>query len=120
LVIPFGLVVLDVLRDGAPEMPLPDRNQPVEAFFFDRPHEALCMSVRIRRTRRGQDHPNASITESTPPVSRSQIKRYGGGIAPLWAIVSVRTACCMNNASGCGVDPRIGTRREAKSMTNTV
>jgi hypothetical protein len=26
----------------------------------------------------------------------------------------------MNSASGCGVDPRISTRRDAKSITNTV
>jgi len=36
------------------------------------------------------------------------------------AIVKVRTTCCMDGASGCGGDPRICTRREAKSMTNTV
>ena len=35
LVIPFFVVVLDVLRHGPPEVQLPDRNQPVEAFFFD-------------------------------------------------------------------------------------
>jgi hypothetical protein len=39
LVIPFGVLVLDVLRYGAPEVPFPDRNQPVQAFFFDRPHD---------------------------------------------------------------------------------
>jgi hypothetical protein len=67
-VIPFGVVVLDVHRDGASEVPLPDRNQPVEAFFFDRPHETLRASVRIRRARSGQDDPDASVTESTPYV----------------------------------------------------
>jgi hypothetical protein len=35
LVIPFAVVVLDVLRHGPPEMPVSDRNQPIEAFFFD-------------------------------------------------------------------------------------
>jgi len=28
--------------------------------------------------------------------------------------VSVRTTCCMNNASGCVVEPRICTRRDAE------
>ena len=41
LVIPFAVIMLDVLRHGPPEMPLPDRNQLVETFFFDRPHEAF-------------------------------------------------------------------------------
>ena len=47
--IPFAVVVLDVLCDRPPEMPLPDRNQPVQAFFFDRPHEAYrptCGALR--------------------------------------------------------------------------
>ena len=35
LVIPFFVVMLDGLRHGRPEVPLPDRNQPVQAFFFD-------------------------------------------------------------------------------------
>jgi hypothetical protein len=34
LVIPFAVVVLDVLRHGTPEVPLADPNQPVQAFFF--------------------------------------------------------------------------------------
>jgi hypothetical protein len=29
-------MVLDVLRDRPPEMPIPDRNQSVQAFFVDR------------------------------------------------------------------------------------
>ena len=32
LVVPFSVIVRDVLRHGAPEMPLPDRNQPVQTF----------------------------------------------------------------------------------------
>ena len=48
LMVPFSVVVGDVLRHRAPEMLLPDRNQPVEAFFFDRPHKALGVGVRIR------------------------------------------------------------------------
>jgi hypothetical protein len=39
LVVPFSMGVLDVLRHGAPEVPLPDRNQPVQTFFFDGPHD---------------------------------------------------------------------------------
>ena len=31
LVIPFLVIVLDELRHRAPEMPLPDRNQPVNS-----------------------------------------------------------------------------------------
>jgi hypothetical protein len=52
--------------------------------------------------------------------SRSQITSFGACPAVPSAIVSVRTTCCMNSASGCGVDPRICTRREAKSIAKTV
>jgi hypothetical protein len=41
LVVPFSMVVLDVLRHGPPDVSLSDRRQPVQAFFFDRPDEAF-------------------------------------------------------------------------------
>ena len=31
----------------------------------------------------------------------------GVSTTPSWVIVSVRAICSMNNASGCGVDPKI-------------
>ena len=37
LMVPFSVIVGDVLRHRAPEVPLPDWNQPVQAFFFDQP-----------------------------------------------------------------------------------
>ena len=36
LVVPFSMVVLNVLRHGPPEVSLSDRHQPVQAFFVDR------------------------------------------------------------------------------------
>jgi len=36
------MVVLDVLRNGAPEVPLPDRNHPVQTFFFEIITTASC------------------------------------------------------------------------------
>ena len=64
--IPFAVVVLDVLRHGAPEMPLPDRNQPVKAFFLDRPHTAFRVGVRIRRAPRNKDDADTRVPQSTP------------------------------------------------------
>jgi hypothetical protein len=49
LVIPFAVIVLDVLCHGSAEVPHPDRNQPVQAFFLDRPDEAFGVRVRIGR-----------------------------------------------------------------------
>jgi hypothetical protein len=35
-------------------------------------------------------------------------------------IVSVRMICCMESTYGCDLDPRICTRRDARSMVKTV
>src|SRR5262249_20150468 len=64
-----AVAVLDVFSHRPPEMPLPDRNQPVEAFFFDRPHEALRVRVPVRRARRGKDDADTRVPESTPHVT---------------------------------------------------
>jgi len=45
--IPFGVIVRDVLRDGRSEVSLAERNQPVQAFFFDGPHEPFGVGNRI-------------------------------------------------------------------------
>ena len=121
LMMPFAVIVLDVLRHGPPEMPLPDRNQPVQAFFLDRPDDAFRVGVRIGRALGREHDADSRVPELSSHVaahfrSRSQIKRCGACTAPSSAIVSVRTVWCMNRASGCGVDPRIFTRRDAKSI----
>ena len=38
LVVPFGMVVGEVLHDGPPEMSFPQRYDSVQAFAFDREH----------------------------------------------------------------------------------
>ena len=40
------MIVLDKLRDRASEVPLPQRNHSIEAFFLDRPNESLGVSIR--------------------------------------------------------------------------
>jgi hypothetical protein len=51
LMIPFAVIVLNVLRHSTLEMPTSEWNQPVQTFFFDRPHEAFRVRVGIRRAR---------------------------------------------------------------------
>src|SRR4029079_9696889 len=68
LVVPLIVVVLDVLRYRAPEMPIPDRNQLVEAFLFDRAHEPLRVCARMRRALRDHEHSNTHVLESTSHV----------------------------------------------------
>jgi hypothetical protein len=66
--IPFAVVVLNVLRDGPPEVALPDRNQAVEAFFFDRPHEPF-VRVRIGPALRDAHNLDTSVPQSTSHVA---------------------------------------------------
>ena len=35
LVIPFSVIVRDIFCDRPPEMPLPNRNDPIETLFLD-------------------------------------------------------------------------------------
>ena len=67
--IPFAVVMFDEFRHGSPEMPLADRNQPIEAFFFDRSHEPFGVRVRIGRARGSEDDADPRFPESTPHVA---------------------------------------------------
>jgi hypothetical protein len=82
LVIPFAVEMLDVLCHRPPEMPLADRNQPVEAFFFDRPHEAFRMTFAFgARSGVGSGFP------------RGEIERTTNGLATQRALDPDRAAC---------------------------
>ena len=67
--ISFSVVVLDVLRYRPPEMSFPDWNQPIQAFFFDRPHEAFRVGVGIGRALGDEDHADSRVPESPPHIT---------------------------------------------------
>ena len=69
LVIPFTMVMLDKLREGAPKVVLTYRNDAVETFFLDRRHEAFRVGIRIRRAYRNQHDPDAGLTKLTAHVA---------------------------------------------------
>jgi hypothetical protein len=48
---------------------LAERNQPVQAFFFDRPHEPFGVGVRIGRALGREDNTDGRLVESTPHVT---------------------------------------------------
>lgn len=50
---------------------MPDRNQPVQVFFFDRPNEAFAYALGIRGARGRKDDLDARVSESTPHVITS-------------------------------------------------
>jgi hypothetical protein len=63
--IPFAMVVLQVLGDGPPEMALSDWNDPIEALVLDRPDRPLSVRIGIRGAKGRHDHPYAGIAEDT-------------------------------------------------------
>src|SRR5450759_1547424 len=64
LVIALVMIVRDVFRDRPSEMPLANRNQPIEALLFDRSHEPFGVGIRIGRLIRRQHHADARFTQS--------------------------------------------------------
>jgi hypothetical protein len=56
LMIAFAVVVDHDLRERMPQVPLTDRDETIQALFFDRPDESLRMRVAIRRAKRSLDH----------------------------------------------------------------
>ena len=50
--IPFALIVSDVLGDGETQRALPYEYHPVQAFLFDRAHKALRERIQVRRSGR--------------------------------------------------------------------
>jgi hypothetical protein len=61
--ISFAVIVGDELRDSSSEVLLAERNQPVETFFVDRPHEAFRVGIRIRGLIRRSHDAHANLAE---------------------------------------------------------
>jgi hypothetical protein len=131
-VVPFSMVVLNVLRHGAAEVPLPDRNQPVQTFFFDRPHEPLCVRIRIGRTRGRENHAGPSVPQLTLhlpaplpiPIANQDVQRGPrAGLAHCQRPhdllhehdLGMRRRSEDLHASGCEVDDEHGVERDQPS-----
>jgi hypothetical protein len=67
-VIPFEMIVRDILRDRASEVPLADWNDAIETFFLDRPDESLGVGVRVWRALGDQHYADARVPEPTPDI----------------------------------------------------
>ena len=66
--IPLAVVMLDEFDDGAPKMGPPDRNQPIEAFFLNRPYEPPGVCIGVRGADRRDDHPDSRIPQNMVDV----------------------------------------------------
>ena len=52
LMIPLMMIVFDEFPNRPSEVPLADRNHPIETFLFDRSDESFRVRIRIRRPQR--------------------------------------------------------------------
>ena len=52
----LAMVMDHKVGERTPEMPLTQRNDPIQAFLFDGPNKALRMRIAVRGTERGLDH----------------------------------------------------------------
>jgi hypothetical protein len=66
LMIPFTMVVRHEFCDGPPEMAFTERHHPIETLFFDRPHEAFGVSIRVGRLDRRLHDADARVAEHAP------------------------------------------------------
>src|SRR4029453_15445790 len=61
LMIALVMIVIDEFPDRPSEVPLADRNHPIETFLLDRSDESFRVCVRIRRLERCLPHAEASL-----------------------------------------------------------
>ena len=73
LVVSLTLIMLGVLVNDEPQMPLAERDDTMEALLFDRPDEPLGIGVEIRALRRQPDRPHIATRQdlaTDPRVER--------------------------------------------------
>lgn len=105
-------------------MLLAQGHYPIQALVLDRPHEPLGIRVRIGRPERGPHNMHAGIVQQLShvlaPLGVTITNQDAMGAQHTVRRSERRLTCRMNGLSGCGVDPTIWMRREARSITNTV
>ena len=125
LVIALPMIVRDESLNGVSKVALTEWNHPVEALFPDRPHEPLGIGIGVGRLPRCQNDANPRSLEGLAhrrgpfPIAIAD-QHPVCAQEPVVCGVTLRATGRMNTSFGCGVDPTIWTRRDARSITNTV
>jgi hypothetical protein len=117
--------MVDELGQGPSQVALSKWNHTIRhSPLIDRTNRSACAWALGARNGVCTTRTPASSTSRRTAVlhlpSRSQINTRWLTSTPSSAAVRVRPTWRMNLSSGCGVDPTICTRREARSITNTV
>ena len=121
LMVALGMVMDHEVGERAPEVPLTQRNQPIQAFLFDRPNKPLRMRIAVRSTERCLDHPHTR-----------RLEQLSNRKTPLPIAVADQDAVSVEHAlvRRCELADylpyeglvwmRRGARRECNSITNSV
>src|SRR4029453_19340266 len=72
LVIALTMIVRHEFRNRAPEMPLAERNQPIQTFFFDRSHESSSAGESHPRA---PPEPDVNLPPHTAPTTQPPASR---------------------------------------------
>ena len=116
------MITLDVLG-RVPEVPLAERNDAMETFLFDGPTKRSAWAFAF-----GARH-GVCTTQMPPSLNSSRTAPLRVSIANQYAMRAQQpvirhrqraTDLPHEQLVGRGVDPSMLTRRDAKSMTNTV
>src|SRR4029453_18392204 len=76
--IPLVMIVPRELLERHPQVPFPDRDDPIQALLFHRPDESLRVGVTVRRTRR-----RAVWLSKTPyTLCRLRLRTFSDSLVP--------------------------------------
>ena len=92
LVVSLTMVMLDVLVDDEAPMPLAERDDTMEAVFFDRPDEPLGIGVEIRTLRRQPDWPTIATCQDLAKDPRVEGIAVMKVLTPLYVKTRVQAA----------------------------
>ncbi len=121
LVIPFAVIVGDVLADRTTQRSFAEEDHAVQALLFDRAHEALGPGVQVGRARWQtksfatallEDPAERLVVFAVAVDDQEALPRRN----PSTPSVRLRATCIIQRVSGCGVAPAKQTRRVDSSM----
>jgi hypothetical protein len=117
--------MIDEFCERPPKVTLAQRHDSIEALVFDRPHKPLGIGIRIGRLKRCLHdlHPALAEQAAHLPAPLPIAITEQDAMARQDALIRCRQCAAdlaLNTSLGNGVEPTICTRRDARSITNTV
>src|SRR5580704_9856516 len=119
------VIMSPVLLQGSSQRTLPKENEPRQAFFFNRSHPTLGVSVQVWTP--GRQH-NQILRPSVSISCRNEVQNFASRSCnrylclarnPHSSKVTARACCSIHSWSGCRVIPDTQILRVSKWMKNS-